>query len=587
MRRNLAIVSLIIGAFLFLIIYLAIQPYLPTIGKVVFIIFLFVAGLVVLLALAGFGTAMLTLFSKISQLWFSMQKKQLELELMRAELARKQANLDVIITDEGQRAYAFLRRPGDNREVIPLADPRHVTINNKAAPATVHEEQPVQPLLDGPRLPEAESFRAIWPGMSARRVVLGYRLVQGVSRPIYATLALLLSSLIVGRPGTGKTSLLRFLVAIILKAGGFVLLWDAHNSVLKQSAQHRAVHMGFREGQRFTRRGDERPGHLVYLARSFAEMKASLEALEALLELRIQLGEDHPFMPVFWMADEWLEAYENVPDAGRVLRRVVTEGRKYRMYAAISGHNFNAEAIGGTKVKHNSSTQFAFRTHEQQAKLVGFEMAQYRELFLSIIDEEFGDIPEEGLMEEHDPSAGWCLVKASVLKPTLIKITQVEAGDMSWVFDQVMSELSIATPQDLIFEEEEGFEGFDENGYGPGPSRDRNYLASREPQLQPLPLQTLASQLWTKARAQGGWQPPPEIEQVYAKHPGIEREVILHIWFWYVEKRRVRRDLRELMGGEGNGGRYYQRVIKPVCDSIDKVRVGTEEKEHEEEEVVG
>lgn len=73
-RRNLAIVALIIGGFLFLIIYFAIQPYLPAIGKVVFVIFLILAGLAVVLALAGFGTALFKLFSKIAEAGFSMQK---------------------------------------------------------------------------------------------------------------------------------------------------------------------------------------------------------------------------------------------------------------------------------------------------------------------------------------------------------------------------------------------------------------------------------------------------------------------------------------------------------------------------------
>jgi hypothetical protein len=570
-RRSLFYVGLLAVAFVFLLIWLALRPYMGTIGLVLFVIFLLIAGIVAILALVGLVTGLFALFSRAAQGYYHLQSKRLDLALKHTALEQAKINQNYIITQEGQKAYGFFREVGDEREFVPLADPQRVINNYRGA--IVSEELPPQALLEGPRLPEAEPFRDIWPRLSARYVILGYRLDQGASRAIPATLALLLSSIIVGRPGTGKTSLMRFLLAVILKAGGFAVLWDSHNSVLKHTAHHQAVYEGFRDEQRLTRRGDECPEHLVFLARTYPEMKATLAAVEALLEQRKALGEDHPFPPFFWLADEWLQNYEHVPEATRVLLRVVTEGRKYRMYAAVAGHNFSAESIGGTKVKDNASTQFAFRTNVRQATLIGFEAATYRQQFLNIVDEEFGDVPDAGLTEEHDPSAGWCLIKATVLKPTLIKISQVEADDMVLVFDEVMRERVHVGPQDLPSEEEdEDAADYEEQGQVvAGQAGGRNYLQNRGTPQVPLAVQTLASQAWAKERAQHKL-PLPEQLRVCELCPSVDQLVIQEIWFWYVTKRRARRDLIELMGGRGNGGRFFSNVIKPVCDAIDQVR---------------
>lgn len=99
-----------------------------------------------------------------------------------------------------------------------LASRREVT---PALPAAVMAA-PLLPLAPG-----------AWSELRATFTPTSEKLLLGVSRdgPVYGRLTDLLSILIVGRPGTGKTTLLRLLAEQAIMAGATVVAWDLHNDM--------------------------------------------------------------------------------------------------------------------------------------------------------------------------------------------------------------------------------------------------------------------------------------------------------------------------------------------------------------------
>ncbi len=581
MRKFLGRAGMMAVMMLLMLMMLALMPHLGTIGlvlTVLLIIVLVVGAVVVMMRLVSWGSShMLTAVDK-----------SLDVAIKKEQLAQERARTGYLLARPGEKIYGFFREEADTRPFTPVTDPSHITIHEAKQPALPAPEEPK--LLEGSRLPSAEAFRTIWSSITAQIVPLGYRVKDGVSRAIMAHIGLLLSTLIVGQPGTGKSSLLRFLIAIVVKAGGFCLVWDKHNSILGEAANNPMIVQVYQPGLRLTKPGSQTretaTGHCVYLAREYRQMGTSLKAIKALLDERIALGEDESYPYCFWLIDEYLDCAENVPEAKEILLKIISEGRKYNIFVAVAGHAFNAEIIGGTKVKHNCSTQYAFKTHELQAAMIGFEQKVYKERFLQVIQEELADLAEQALTEKKDPSAGWCLLQGKVLGPTLVKIPNVTEQDLLWAFGYIMQMMPAPSHYSSP--------GYPEGWYAPTTPTGTTHLTDMDaylgPVAEPEAVEALPPLLPPSKPGQKDTQTQEELRKrieektnplkepllsVSKRFPHVSRVVIEQIWLHYVIHDTPRRDLPKAMG---KGGDYYQEVIKPICDAFDDARAALPQK---------
>jgi hypothetical protein len=196
-------------------------------------------------------------------------------------------------------------------------------------------------------LPRAEAFATIVYEITPGHLILGYNLAG----KIRGDLTDLLSTAIVGRPGTGKTTALRFVCAQLLKIGGRPILFDPHGSIADEV------------------------GDLLECAEDGSEMTRLAAQLEGELNMRLHLRKlKQPWgKPLLLLADEWPLISQLSDEAVRVGGRIVLEGRKVDMYALISGQGLPSEQLGGSLVRDALSSRYVFNTTAQQARMAGLD----------------------------------------------------------------------------------------------------------------------------------------------------------------------------------------------------------------------
>ncbi len=234
------------------------------------------------------------------------------------------------------------------------------------------------PITTTPLLPTAGT----WSELRQSFTPTADRLMLGVSLdgPIYAPITGLLSTLVIGRPGSGKTSLLRLIATEAVEAGVRVVCWDLHSDLNVAG---------------------------VELATTEEDIAASAEAITTELDARRRNGRG---APICLMADE-LPLLATVPAAMATIKRVVLEGRKYAIYCLLSGQAVPASIFdGGAMVRSACASRFVFRSNRMEARRSGLEdrldMANVNTL----------------------PTGVAILDGACVTRPTLVSIPRLDGG---------------------------------------------------------------------------------------------------------------------------------------------------------------
>jgi len=196
---------------------------------------------------------------------------------------------------------------------------------------------PAAPMLAAPTW--AECLQTFQPAPD--RLLLGY----GANGAIYGGLPDLLSVAIVGRPGSGKTNLLRVIAQQATMAGVAVYAWDMHDS------------MGVVDAETFTEPG---------------EIAASAGRIIAELDARRRNGRGRT--PVLLMCDELPLLAAAVPEAAPALKRIVLEGRKYGLFALLAMAGAAASLFAdGTLTRDALSTRFVFACSPAEARRAGLD----------------------------------------------------------------------------------------------------------------------------------------------------------------------------------------------------------------------
>lgn len=318
----------------------------------------------------------------------------------------------VHLLQEHQAARGMASIAAAQKPVWPEHYAPHISHAPPATPMAMGPTLP-PPAETEPTLPTAPTFAQMladgWqPSMA--RFCLGY----ANTGPIWGSIDDLLSTLVIGRPGTGKTTLLRSLLAQLVAVQADIAILDPHGGMadladLRGVAKWRA----------------ESPGELEEVSRLLvAELDNRLAARRD--------GERH-FHPLLLLCDEWNLMADMAPGAVTAARRYVLEARKVRGYALVSGQGAPASSFGGSTARDGVSSRFILWTTPGQARMAGLET-----------DDTKGVKHLLGQLRK-DPR-GRAILARSSSDPVIVAIPNTTAEDLAEVV-----EARIKTPAERVF----------------------------------------------------------------------------------------------------------------------------------------
>lgn len=325
--------------------YLVLVSAIISLGWLALLVNSWVAWAFLLVLVAWFGW----------ECWRWWQLEQASARLAALDLAKVEAETRMMQADADLRevqvktaaARVQLIPDGYIGTMTPAPRPLVWTYKQEVSPAVVKVQEEAAQSMIAPALPSAPAYPYLLREIRAGHLILGYNLAGAIA----GDLVDLLSTAIVGRPGTGKTTALRFVCAQVVRVGGRVRLIDPHGAI-----------------------ADEVSG-LLDCAEDAQAMMQLAEQLECELAQRLLLrkaGEDVGPTDMT-IADEWPVTSQLAPELIRVVGRIILEGRKVNMYALISGQGLPSDQLGGSLVRDALSSRYIFNTTALQARMAGLD----------------------------------------------------------------------------------------------------------------------------------------------------------------------------------------------------------------------
>lgn len=233
--------------------------------------------------------------------------------------------------------------PGDS--AIVQAPPRAFVLPARTTAAQLAAPAPaVAPMLASPQAAACPTWAALGWQPVPGRILLGW--ADGA--PIVGALPDLLSVGVVGRSGTGKSTLLRLVVLQALAIGADVRVFDPHGSIT-----------------------DDLPG--LPVADTIGLIESQAGDVLAELDRRIT-GRLRHERALLLIGDELPAWAGSAPTAQEAMRRVILEGRKVGLFAFISGQGLPAALFAsGTLARDALSSRYVFAASAAIARQVGLD----------------------------------------------------------------------------------------------------------------------------------------------------------------------------------------------------------------------
>ncbi len=236
--------------------------------------------------------------------------------------------------------------------------PEMAKVAERAATAVIQQSVATNPILDSAvaalpasrddlarRVPTFAELLRTW-RPSIEQMLFGF---GEDGRPVYGSLDQLLSALVIGRQGQGKTTLLRLINLQCAMTGVQVIGWDIHDDI-----------------------AEDVPG--IETHTRVADIEQSARELNAELDRRISLKLKHDkARPIMVLIDEVNLVVDRVPMLVDVIKRVVSEGRKYRVFEFITAKGAPSDLFEKSWARDSFSALISFWTSSLQARNAGFE----------------------------------------------------------------------------------------------------------------------------------------------------------------------------------------------------------------------
>lgn len=248
-----------------------------------------------------------------------------------------------------------------------------------------------EPLALPAPLPIAPAFWQIEPLIAPGHLFLG----QSAQGPLWGDIIDLLSTLIAGRPGQGKSTLLRGVCGQVLRIGGLPVIFDPHGSIVDD------LGTSFQCAESAQDIDDRSQWLLDHLDKRLAFRRAG----------------KREFKPLLLLVDEIPVVCSMSENALKAIRRIVLEGRKIGMFALVSGQGVPASILGGTLVRDAMSSRYVFLTTPQQARMAGIENETAKQMISML--EAAGDL-----------STGKAILATLANKPQIVAIPNTTTEDI-------------------------------------------------------------------------------------------------------------------------------------------------------------
>ncbi len=254
------------------------------------------------------------------------------------------------------RNYATGEGDGETETVVastvpsaPSARPSPTVMREERPHATTDEEGTPDdaPII----LPTAPAFRDMCHLITPMRLVLCWTL----DGPCYGTVQDLLSMAIIGLPGRGKTTALTYYVAMLLKSGAEVHVWDPHGSLNDLMGIAR-LH--------YTDDLDDISATLPGLFDELQERRDLYKRTKAVKHPLLLLVDELPVIGQY--------ASRHNKAIFDLIEKFVLEARKWNCYFIGAGQSTDAEILP-TRVTENLSSRIVFFSSDRRARMVGLD----------------------------------------------------------------------------------------------------------------------------------------------------------------------------------------------------------------------
>lgn len=268
-----------------------------------------------------------------------------------------------------------------------------------------YEDQRALPAPAG--LPDAPPFRQVMPYIKDDQVVLAY----GETGAVLGKVLDWLSTLIVGRPGNGKSTGLYFFIAQLMMLQAKFQVLDPHGTLLP-----------LKDMLPYVNRNDR----CIEMAPIIEqELEARMDRYESngstCLDAHYMLVVDE--LPSIADREQQLTKHMDRTEKAQfrslidVIRRVVCEGRKYRMYCMVVGQSIPASILP-TIARDNMSTRYVFYCSADHARMAGLDQKSI-ETYLPILQ----------------GAVGKCIIAPARMQPFIGAIPFTEEDDLRYVIE--------------------------------------------------------------------------------------------------------------------------------------------------------